>query len=311
MILVILVFLQFLLLSHAIVFQTQCMNFYGLETPRNGLVCDWQHPPRYYLERLKANLSINTIRLPFSYEYVKTGSFDVMDKFMLDTFDLGLHVIFDYHRTWKSHQGPNPEENIKWEDFMGAWKIILDRYDNFTNILGLGVFNELQDNNSTYMNDMHKKFITEIESLYPKRFYYFCGCIGWGGNCSTIDLHDMDEWDRIVYEVHKYSFSGPQSKRDWDISIPTSVPPEHWFVGEIGWRQNDQEQVKWAQDFLAYLQARQITNVCAWTIAHSGDTDGWWKDDCETYDDSKGALLRTLWYGSFKSIRPGNLRVQI
>lgn len=288
---------------YGIAFQTQCMNFYGLETQRNGLVCDWKHQPRYYMEILKEKLSINTIRLPFSYEYIKEGNLEVMDQFMLDAFDLGLRVIFDYHRTWKSHQGPNPEEGITWENFMETWKILLFRYENFTNILGLGVFNELQDNNTTYQNNMHRMFIKEIEELYPNRFYYFCGCIGWGGNCSTINLKDMDEWERIVYEVHKYSFSGPQSTYDWDISIPRSVSPEHWFVGEIGWKQGDPEQVKWAEEFLAYLQKRHITNVCAWTIAHSGDTEGWWKDDCETYDFNKSALLETLWYGSFKKIR--------
>ena len=283
--------------------QLKCMNFYGLETERDGLVCDWVNPPRYYLEHLKVDLAIDTIRLPFSHQYIRSQNLSNMDRFMFDTFDLGLHVILDYHRTWSSHQGPIPEENITFDEFLDTWLILLDRYVNFTNILGLGVFNEIQTNDTDYVNTMHEKFIKTIENKYPGRFYYFCGCIGWGGNCSTIQLDHLPEWERIFIEVHKYRFSGSQTVHDWDVSIPSRIPADHWFVGEVGWRQNQQEEKEWAETFLAYLKKRNILSVCAWTIAHSGDTDGWWKDDCTTFDYEKAALLKTLWFGEFKRLR--------
>ncbi len=279
------------------------MNFYGLETERAGLVCDWVLPPRYYLEKLKVDMSIDTIRLPFSYQYVRANNFVVMDQFMLDSFDLGLHVILDYHRTWASHQGSIPEEGITMDDFIETWLILLYRYANFSNILGLGVFNELQGNDTEYMHKLHETFISRIEAVYPERYNYFCGCIGWGGNCSTINLSHLPEWDRIYIEVHKYKFSGEQSVTAWDISMPRNISSDHWFVGEIGWRHDIPEEREWAETFLTYLKKRKIMNVCAWTIAHSGDTDGWWKDDCMTFDFEKSALLRTLWYGDFKRLR--------
>lgn len=280
----------------------RCMNFYGLETPRDGLVCDWVHEPRHYLERLKLYLGVEFIRLPFSHEYVRAGNLQNLDMMMNETFQLGLHVIFDYHRTWSDHQGPSPEEGIGFDEFLETWSIILDRYKDFTNVYGLGVFNEIQHNDTEYVQDMHEKFIRYFEELYPGRYFYFCGCIGWGGNCSTIDLSHLPEWNRIYIEVHKYQFSGRSDPQDWDISMPQRISPEHWFVGETGWKQQDDGQVEWAKTFLAYLEKRHIKNVCAWTIAHSVDTDGWWLDDCETFNFEKGCLLRKFWFGGFEEV---------
>ena len=51
----------------------KCMNFYGLETPYKNFVCLWKNKPEFFLRRLQQDMNINTVRLPFSYEYI-TGS---------------------------------------------------------------------------------------------------------------------------------------------------------------------------------------------------------------------------------------------
>jgi hypothetical protein len=56
------------------------MNYYGLETPGQDFVCGWAHRPDYYLKILN-DLNFNSIRLPFSLEYIRNGDFSKMDEF--------------------------------------------------------------------------------------------------------------------------------------------------------------------------------------------------------------------------------------
>jgi hypothetical protein len=279
----------------------KCMNFYGLETERAGLVCDWAHPFSYYLDKLIYYIDVNTIRVPFSYELVKYHSLQLLDEFIYECKLRNLKVILDWHRTWVSHQGPTPEEGISREEFITTWLQMLERYpDTF----GVGIFNEIQTDDYMYANSLHRDVITRIEQRFPGKYHYFCGCVKWGGDCSRIDLSDMkDTWNRTYIEVHKYIFSGKSNPTDWDISMPSTIPPEHWFVGEVGWKHDIVTEREWAEGFLAYLNARNISNLCAWTIAHSGDTEGWWKDDCETFQWEKAALLSSYWNNNMKRLR--------
>lgn len=308
MIQVILLLFYMVSLSEAVF---RCMNFYGLETERQGFVCDWTHNPEWYIEKLKTDLSINTIRLPFSYEYVTFSDMTMMDNFIETCRIHGINIILDYHRTWSDHQGPVPNEYITMDDFIGSWIKVLNRYYAYDNLIGVGIFNEIQlENDFNYANSMHELVISSLEKVFPDRFYYFAGCPNWGGNCSEMDLSHMTTWNRTFIEVHKYVFSGNSVSLDWDISIPSRIPADHWFVGEVGWKHGDSVHLEWAERFLSYLKTRNITNVCAWTIAHSGDTEGWWKDDCETFNWAKAALLKTLWFGSFKRLREGAKRLK-
>lgn len=285
----------------------RCMNFYGLETVSKDLVCGWQHNPRWYLERLKYDMFINTIRLPFSYEYVREGQWTNMDKIINDCHLLQMRVILDYHRTYNTHQGPVPEEGISRQQFIDAWKTVLHRYYNYENVFGVGVFNEIQAfNDFKYTVDLHKEVVSALEAEFPDRFYYFLGCPNWGGNClDMMSLRDLlpTVWNRTYIEVHKYSFSGEQSTQAWDISIPDTIQPNHWFIGEFGWKETEPSQVEWAIEFINYLKSRGIYNACAWTIAHSGDTNGWWNDDCETFNWDKAEILTRLWYSAHRNLR--------
>ena len=282
----------------------RCMNFYGLETPRLGFVCDWAHPPYHYLSILKQTMNIDTIRLPFSREYIESGNFSLMDCFIRDCNSLGLSVILDYHRTYASHQGPSPEEGISLTQFEDTWALVAARYKDHGNVIGIGIFNEYQGKDAEYVIKIHNQVISAIESVVPDKYLYFVGCTNWGGDCGQfrLDKFNIDP-ERLYIEVHKYIFSGASNPTDWDISIPSSVPSSNWFIGEMGWKSTIPREREWAHTFLSYLHKRNITNVCGWTIAHSGDTDGWWKDDCEVFDWGKAAVLNAFWETRSRRLR--------
>lgn len=282
----------------------RCMNFYGLETPRRGFVCDWAHPPLYYLTILKHAMQIDMIRLPFSREYIEQNDYHLMDSFILDCASLNMSVILDYHRTWESHQGPTPEEGINLAQFQDTWKKVALRYNHYSNVVGIDIFNEYQGRDASYIINIQNRVISVIESMLPGRYIYYVGCTNWGGDCEKFRLNRFNiDASRLHIDVHKYVFSGTSNPPDWDISIPNTIPAANWFIGETGWKNNVPQERQWAETFLSYLNKRNITDVCAWTIAHSGDTDGWWEDNCETFDWNKASVLNTFWDGGFKRLR--------
>lgn len=280
----------------------QCMNYYGLETERNGMVCDWKHEYHWYIDQLITNLQINTIRLPFSYQLFKSGNLELMDNVVRMFRDHGFRIILDWHRNSHDRQAVTPEEGIGRDEFINTWIQVLERYPC---VWAVGIFNEIQidDDSFEYTNQLHRQVITAIESHFPNKFYYLAGCPRWGGNCSGMDLSDMPTWNRTFIEVHKYIFSGNSVPSDWDQSIPRRIPPEHWIVGETGWKQSDDRERVWAEGFLRYLKNRGIFNVCVWTIAHSGDTEGWWHDDCETFNWDKASEITSFWECAHRNLR--------
>ena len=284
--------------------EIRCMNFYGLETPRRDFVCSWSHDPEWYLKQLQSNLGINTIRLPFSRDYIQAGDLTLMDLFIAKCGKLHMDVILDYHRTWESHQGPTPEEGITLVDFVNTWLTLCGRYLNTNNVIGIGIFNEYQGTDISYLKRFQQYTIHAIESAYPNRFEYFVGGTNWGGDCEQMNPNDYGvDPKRVFIESHKYSFSGTADHSDWDHSIPRSVLSQNWLIGETGWKHGVPSDQVWAEKFLSYLSSRNITNVCAWTIAHSGDTEGWWNDNCQDFDWNKAALLKSLWTKEFKRLR--------
>ena len=92
--------LSFLLLLPIVMASIRCVNFYGIETERKAPVCDWQNPPKWYLQQLKDGYGLNTLRLPYSREYAMGNDFRKMDELINTCRELDIRVILDYHRTY-------------------------------------------------------------------------------------------------------------------------------------------------------------------------------------------------------------------
>lgn len=276
------------------------LSIYGLETERKDFICSWKHPVSWYVDQW-ALLGGNSIRVPFSYELLLDNSCWKLDQ-MFDAVEKhpDMTILLDYHRTWGSHQGPVPTEGITIEQFIEAWVHILTKYEHRASLIGAALFNEYQGADSGYWNGIMRGVITKLEDHFPGRFVWVVGGTNWGGNLAGIDLEDLaysdvSIADRIRYDVHKYIFSGSSVPSDWDISFGSH--PDKVIVGEWGFKTQDYAQVKWAETFVDYLIKRNIRDSYFWTVAHSGDTNGIWFDDCETLDQMKYQLVKRLWDG--------------
>lgn len=270
------------------------INYYGIETETKKPVCNWVHNPDYYIPLLKEK-GFNTLRVPFSGQYVREGDFGALDNMLQVAKDNDVGVILDYHRNFNTHQGATPEEGgLTIADFIAAWVTVLLRYQGNDHVWAVGVYNEYQgQDNVVYWNGVLNQTISAIERMFPGRFSYLAGYGYWGGNCRGIDLSKEPYWNRTYIELHKYSFSGPTTEADWDDAIGSF--PERVIIGEMGWFSEVQSDVDWANRFLAYLKKRGIQNLCFWTLAQSHDTGGILKDDCLTWEDTKLTMLHQFW----------------
>lgn len=275
--------------------QLRCINFYGLETERARPVCDWRHPPVYYLEVLKTEWQINTVRIPFSYDYVKRGNWIELDQMMNISKSMSINPILDFHRVKDTHQAASPISELSLKEFLWTWFQVLDRYKD--SVWGVGIFNEIQTDDVNFTIQIQINITNALEAKYPDKYRYFVGCHSYGSNCKGMEgymhLTLNTTWNRTWIDIHRYQFQMNQGM--WETSIPTSIPADHYFVGEIGWRQEIPHQKEWAVKFLEYLEKRGVTSACAWTIAISGDTGGFFNDDCNTFDSNKSDIFKSLW----------------
>lgn len=264
----------------------RCLNFYGFETERHQPVCDWKHPPSWYLDKASQAIHIDTVRLPFSYQYASCSDFADMDGFIRECAKRNINVILDYHRGYADHQGMSPEEkDITKEMWIDILIYILGRYNTYTNVIGISLFNEFQIKDTKHIEDLQIEAVNEIEQVMPGRYTYFLGCADWGKDCRNM-------WYQLpinnsMIEIHTYGFNN----NDFTQFLPTKLPSSHIFIGEVGWFSN---QTEWFQQFKSKFRRRHLEHVCLWTLAHSHDTGNLFQDDCETLNNNTVELFNSL-----------------
>jgi hypothetical protein len=269
----------------------RCINFYGLETEKASPVCSWKHDPGWYLDRLKSSMGIDSVRLPFSYEYASCNpGLPLYKELVNNCTNRNLDVILDYHRGYASHQGPSPiEDAITFDLYAELWLTVLDNFIDNPRVKALSLFNEFQGGNATDAEEIQLKLARMIESVFPQRFIYLFGCVHWGTNCQNmfLSLEKESFHSRSFIEIHLYDFNGFHPENFPAQSTKTKV-----FVGEMGWMPNGTE---WAKQTITFLRGKRIKDVCLWTIAHSHDTGNVYDDDCETQKNDTIALFNSLY----------------
>lgn len=282
---------SFLGTAHAI---TRGLNWYGHETELGKFTCSWAHPTEHYVDKL-SNMGFNSLRIPFSYQYVRNGDFSSLDHFFNVMENYNMTVILDFHRVNNRAQSPTPTDGISENEYWDAWNIIADRYKNRKELVALELFNEYQYGDANYWNDFMKKTVLHLEDRFPQRFEYIINGHNWGGSLTGISLEELPMKDRIKYSIHKYIFSGNSVPSDWDVSFGSY--PDKVLVTEWGFRTPDEgeDQTGWARSFINYLKKRNIKNTYFWCLSHSGDTRALFYDNCEDINWEKFKIIKTLW----------------
>lgn len=273
------------------------INWFGFETEYKNLMCTWTNDIEWNINKIK-ELDFNYIRLPFSLEFVNDGNWQEMDDFFNIAYQYDIDVVLDFHRLHSTHQSFRPYDNhFTFDDFLDAWRIILDRYKSYPNLKGVDIFNEYQGNNVVEWNNLSRQIVSFIENQFPERFDFYVGGVRWGGNLYGVKLDDLSYNDRITYTIHKYWFSDGINEEAWAATFDKD---NHKLisVGEWGYKTDGSEFEKiFAIEFVDWLKDNNIRDTFFWTWTYnSGDTGGILKEDCTTVDYEKIRLLHDLWY---------------
>lgn len=281
--------------THAVI---KGISHYGLETDLGasgcGYICCWANPLEFYVKTLH-DLEFNSIRIPFSAEYVQKGNFTIMDQFFELASKYNMNITLDYHRTFNSHQSYSPIAEISLPNFLQVWYTLIDRYQSNKQFYAISVFNEYQGSNTEWFTSLMKTIMMAIENKYPERFMYLAGCINWSGNCYGVDYEELPFADRVMYAWHKYIFSSTNGtyEHDWNYSV--GQRPDKIVLEEWGFKMEETE-IAWANRFILFLKQKHISSNFFWTIAHSGDTDGLFDDgDCTSINWDKYKIIKKLW----------------
>jgi endoglucanase len=271
------------------------ISWFGFETENRNLMCLWKNDLDWNLAKLQ-ELGFNSIRLPFSYQYIQEDVWWEMDKFFEKVQNYNLSVVLDYHRLENTHQSAKPYTNeISFDQFLYSWKVILERYKDNPNLIAVDIFNEYQSDNYIEWNNLARQIVSYIETNFPERFTYYVGGVSWGGDLHFVNLEDLSYSDRIRYSIHKYFFSDTEPLEErWDYSFG-----EHKLVvnvGEWGYVSSHPNEVAWAKRFVNWLESKNIRNTYFFTYSYnSQDTGGILWADCTTVDTDKMDLLHAFW----------------
>jgi endoglucanase len=266
-------------------------SWWGFETGKAGLFCDQPHDYDWHLQKM-TDLGFNCIRLPFCSDYLR-GDMKGMDDFMKATQNYNLTIVLDFHRLNNQQQSPKPyDDSHPFQMFLDDWVFIIDRYKDYSRLVGIDLFNEYQSNDYGEWNSLATQAINYIEARFPGRFYYFVGCYTWGTDCQFVDVPVPFEDTRVFYTIHSYTWTHQEPmEHRWDACFGDSS--HKIVVGEFGYMTSIPEQVAWFQRFIRYLKSRGNLDGMFWSWnAGSSDTTGVLEDDCSTINYG---VMQELW----------------
>ena len=323
------------------------VNWFGFETANytpHGL---WARSWQSMLDQIKS-LGYNVIRLPFSDAMLQPGvmptgidytknpdlvhltSLQVMDKIVAGADQRGIKIILDNHR---SSPGGGPEANGLWytseypeSRWISDWEMLVTRYKNMGNIVGVDLRNEPHDPACWDCGDPAKDWRLAAEKagnaildINPNLLIIVEGVSSfngqstwWGGNLIGARQYPvrLKVPYRLVYSPHEYPSS--VSGQPWfsDPNYPKNLPAvwdKYWgylvneniapiLVGEFGTRDQTASDQQWLQAFTAYIHQKGLS----WTFwslnPDSGDTGGLLLDDWTSVDPLKQAVLKQIQY---------------
>lgn len=295
------------------------LNWFGLETTQYDLGGLDHHPLSFYLEKISA-LGFNSLRIPFSEDCIyfypdhcisqQTNQtvLQSLDQLMDESYSHNLSIVLDLHRLRPEYTSPfwelpYPSKFTK-DIFIKTWSILLSRYGNRTNLLGINLYNEPHDPFMTaeYYQDQIEDIVSNLSRSFPHLdSLFFVDGLKWGKDFRNFSVFSDP---RIVLSIHNYGPSVIPSLpddpvqwiHDWDAQFG------FWFsrnvpimIAEWGGRYQDPKDILWMDTFVAYLQENNIQNNFYWAWnPDSKDVGGFLHLDWTTYDVDKKILLDLL-----------------
>lgn len=316
--------------ANTTLFLIKGVNWFGLEDCSYSIQGMWSHPMTWYLDFLREN-QFNVLRVPFSQQWVLDGfettapsenvvssdptmkgktTVEQLDMLFDETEKRGQFILLDMHRLpcdaqshelWYSLQGGK----YTTDTFYKTWQMVIDRYGNRSNLLGIDLLNEPRglaewSDNPRFSWNL---FVTETFERLNYSGLVFVEGVDWGHSfekMKTNRIHAPEE--RIVYSPHVYGPSvvggdlhdvssyHSQWEREWGYLVGEKKAV---VIGEFGGRYTGADRI-WQDQFVDYLLSVRVPGIF-WSLnPSSSDTGGLLDDDWTTPMYDKLKLLDRL-----------------
>jgi len=291
------------------------INWFGLETHNRCLLGLHAQSMDLYLSQLQF-YQFNTIRLPVSlelmindpliqYDWLVTAnpqylyqpsSFLIHDLFQKASF-YNISIIVDMHRLRAGVSSPLWYTEEYPEDILfKGYELILQRYGQYPNFMGLDLFNEPHGNTTWGSGNLrtdYRLFIERVlrfmdEVYYEEPFYLLINGIDWGKNLTLLAENPLriptnsTFGPYLRYSPHLYgpsiNYIPSYQKEDlysyWD-RLFGFIPSNQLWIGEWGGRWSDELDALWIQSLIDYLKMMNIQHHFYWALnPDSKDVDG-------------------------------------
>jgi endoglucanase len=249
---------------------------------------------------------------------------DLMDKIVKGATDRGIMVLLDRHRpTGQAQSALWYTQDVSEQRWIDDWTMLATHYRSNPLVIGADLHNEPRGEatwgdgnlktdwrlaaeragNAVLKANPDWLIVVEGVESYKNDYYW------WGGNLMGAKDNPvrLSKPDKLVYSAHDY---GPGVYRqNWfdAANFPENMPElwkKHWaylamdgtapvLMGEFGGRSVDpkDDEGVWQQRLMKFLKDEGISyTYWAWN-ANSGDTGGVLKDDWQSTDEAKLAML--------------------
>ncbi len=322
-------------------FHLKGLNWYGFNNDRHNLIGIENRSMESYLDFIKAR-GFNSLRIPITVQFVNEinnpvkscnpefgdcslNAKDTLLKLFRESAKRGILILVDMHsRSDNNYLDALWYGNDYSEDqFIDAWKKILNIVVDEPNLLGIDLFNEPNGEavwGGGGKNDWFRMINRLVEEIYYGVPNFDKTIFVEGINFST-DFHDYEKYpinfshlsddldNRVILSPHFYGPSVVPQSDSWNANnYPDNLPPK-WdanlgivekkyhrtsIITEWGGLYNGKDK-QWQDKFGQYLVDNCLEDNFVWNLsATSGDTGGILKADNYTPEDEKLALYNSV-----------------
>ena len=314
--------------------QLRGINWFGCETGSYSPHALWAQSLDTYIQILKNN-GFNAVRMTLSAEVmlnldgITVNSVDGslnggMDKYnaghLLDTVvqklkTAGILVMFNMHRMKPSediselwYTSEYPETKV-----IQAWQALTKRYINSQNVFMMDIKNEPHggsvwggSNPQVDWAAACERIGNAILSINPKLLICVAGVTKdiWGDDVSGAILRPvkLSVANKVVYSPHCYkhwrypTVDGFDNTKYFDTIFGNLHKKKGCVImGEYGYNDNDELDVKWVNELAAYMNNIGLTNSFYWCLnANGSGNQGILKEDWKTVNNTKMLLIKKV-----------------
>lgn len=277
------------------------INWYGFETDLRVIEGLWVHPIDWYIDLLK-EYQFNALRIPVSEQLIlyeptaipaqenikadpelrRLKSTDILKVLFDKCRSNGIAILLDLHvlkiRTlhplWYLRKNSNYTEKTMFD----TWKILLNEFGSYNNLLGIELINEPHDDATFGSNNKS----TDVDQLISRFMWHFSETplvfldgVWWGKDFRNVSLDILDP-SRVVFSPHLY---GPTL-----APLPSySDQYMNWYYNKLfgfligkrpimitEWGFNPNKDMTWVTNFIEFMKNHNITNSFFWSLNPEG-----------------------------------------